>query len=89
MIENTYETVLAIRTVNQLPEVDIHSLVSVERSRIDAGVLCVHSKAKEGYDSLIFDSTVLPTGIECSGDEILPFRKDAYSVSYEKRKKGE
>ncbi|WP_342542321.1 hypothetical protein MHH33_15990 [Paenisporosarcina sp. FSL H8-0542] len=89
MIENTNETVLAIRTVNQLPEVDIHSLVGVEGYRIDAGVLCVHSKAKEDYYSLIFDPTVLPTGIECSDDEIMPFRKDAFAVSYERRIKGE
>lgn len=60
-----------------------------ERTRIDAGVLKIHAKEMSKDDTFIFDPTVLPTGIECSDDEILPFRKDAYAVSYERRRKGE
>ncbi|HLG28388.1 MAG TPA: catalase family peroxidase [Paenisporosarcina sp.] len=60
-----------------------------DRQRLEAGVLCVKARATVTKDNFMFDPTVLPTGIECSDDEILPFRKDAYAVSYERRKKGE
>ena len=60
-----------------------------ERKRIEVGILRVKSKAPVVEDNYVFDPTVLPAGIECSDDEILRFRKDAYSVSYNKRRKGE
>lgn len=60
-----------------------------DRQRLEAGVLRVKTKSTVDQDNLVFDPTVLPTGIECSDDEILPFRKDAYAVSSERRKKGE
>ncbi len=59
------------------------------RQRINAGLLRVKTKAVVNQDYFVFDPTVLPTGIECSDDEILPFRKDAYAVSYKRRKKGQ
>jgi catalase len=60
-----------------------------DRQRINAGVLRVKTKTIGDQDHFVFDPTVLPPGIECSDDEILPFRKDAYAVSYERRKKGQ
>ncbi len=60
-----------------------------DRRRIEAGVLRIKAKASVGEDHIIFDPTVLPTGIETSDDEILPFRKNAYAVSYDRRIKGE
>lgn len=60
-----------------------------ERKRIEAGVLQVKSKADIVEDHFVFDPTVLPKGIECSEDEILLFRKDAYAISYNRRRKGE
>ena len=60
-----------------------------ERQRIEAGVLQVKRKAIVEHDHFIFDPTVLSPGIECSDDEILPFRRDAYAVSFERRKKGQ
>ncbi|MBE3102617.1 MAG: catalase family peroxidase [Bacilli bacterium] len=60
-----------------------------ERQRIKAGVLRVKLIASDIEDNFIFDPTILPPGIECSDDEILPFRKDAYAISYERRRKGE
>lgn len=60
-----------------------------DRQRIEAGVLRVKTKVHSGENNIMFDPTILPKGIECSDDEILPFRKDAYAVSYERRKKGQ
>ncbi|WP_075618688.1 catalase family peroxidase [Paenisporosarcina indica] len=60
-----------------------------ERTRIEAGILRVKSKAPVVVDHYVFDPTVLPAGIECSDDEILRFRKEAYSESYNRRIKGE
>ena len=60
-----------------------------ERTRIEAGVLRIKTKFSVAEDHYVFDPTVLPKGIECSEDKILLFRKDAYAVSYERRKKGE
>jgi len=60
-----------------------------ERQRIEAGILRVKTKVHSDENNIMFDPTILPTGIECSDDEILPFRKDAYAVSYERRKKGQ
>jgi catalase len=60
-----------------------------DRKRIEAGVLQVKSKADVVEDHFVFDPTVLPQGIECSEDEILLFRKDAYAISYNRRRKGE
>jgi len=60
-----------------------------DRQRIEAGVLRVKTKVSTDEKNLMFDPTILPTGIECSDDKILPFRKNAYAVSYERRKKGQ
>lgn len=60
-----------------------------ERKRIEAGILRVKAKANVEEDHYVFDPTVLPQGIECSDDEILQFRKDAYAVSYERRRNGQ
>ncbi len=59
------------------------------RQRIDAGVLSIKRIATEVSDDIVFDPTVIPNGIECSDDEILLFRKHAYTVSHERRSKGE
>lgn len=59
-----------------------------DRKRIEAGVLRVKARASVVEDHYVFDPTVLPKGIECSDDEILKFRKDAYSVSYDRRRNG-
>ncbi len=60
-----------------------------DRKRIDAGILSIRGKATEVSDDIVFDPTVVPNGIECSDDEILVFRKHAYTESYERRSKGE
>lgn len=60
-----------------------------DRKRIDAGVLSIRGKASEVSDDIVFDPTVVANGIECSDDEILLFRKHAYTVSHERRSKGE
>ncbi|MDX1772210.1 MAG: catalase, partial [Planococcaceae bacterium] len=60
-----------------------------DRKRIDAGVLSINRIATEVSDDIVFDPTVVPKGIECSDDEILLFRKHAYTVSHERRSKGE
>ena len=60
-----------------------------ERQRIEAGVLRVKTKLSVEEDHFVFDPTILPEGIECSEDKILRIRKDAYAVSYDRRKKGE
>jgi len=60
-----------------------------DRERIEIGMLRVTAKHSVVEDPYVFDPTDLPKGIECSEDEILLFRKDAYAVSYERRKKGE
>ena len=58
------------------------------RKRIDAGLLILQNKSLV-KDDILYDPTILPTGIECSDDEILLFRKNAYAVSYGRRIKGE
>jgi catalase len=60
-----------------------------ERNRIEAGVLTLKGKAAIDSDDLLFDPTIVPSGIECSDDEILMFRKHAYAVSHERRIQGE
>ncbi|WP_019415459.1 catalase family peroxidase [Paenisporosarcina sp. TG20] len=62
---------------------------SKERRRIRAGVLRVKSIASANLNYIVYDPMILPTGIECSDDKILSFRKNAYSISSEKRLKGE
>ena len=60
-----------------------------DRKRINAGILSIKGIATEVSDDIVFDPTVVASGIECSDDEILLFRKHAYTVSHERRSKGE
>lgn len=62
---------------------------SKERRRIRAGVLRVKSTASVNLNDIVYDPTILSSGIECSDDKILSFRKDAYRISSERRLKGE
>ncbi|TWT02372.1 catalase family peroxidase [Planomicrobium sp. CPCC 101079] len=58
-----------------------------ERKKLTIGRLMVTKKA-ENAESVIFDPTVTTLGIECSEDRILNFRKEAYSISHERRTNG-
>ncbi|PSL40405.1 catalase [Planomicrobium soli] len=58
-----------------------------ERKKLTIGRLMITGKA-ENAESTIFDPTAVTEGIECSEDRILNFRKDAYSVSYDRRTNG-
>lgn len=60
-----------------------------DRKRIDAGLLRVKGKMEVEQDDIVFDPTLLPEGIECSNDQILLFRKKAYTESYNRRVRGE
>ncbi|TWT24772.1 catalase family peroxidase [Planomicrobium sp. CPCC 101110] len=58
-----------------------------DRKKLAIGRLLVTGKA-ESAETVIFDPTVATQGIECSEDRILNFRKEAYSISHDRRTKG-
>jgi catalase len=63
-----------------------------ERKRVELGRLEISSISSSSLADerrLIFDPNNLTAGIEPSGDPILAARSAAYSISYEKRSKGE
>ena len=55
-----------------------------ERQRIIVGHLSIEGIAEQ-LDDMKFDPTVMAEGIRCSEDAILNFRKDAYSISHNRR----
>ncbi|MDN7246736.1 catalase family peroxidase [Planococcus shenhongbingii] len=55
-----------------------------DRRKVTIGQLTLTQLA-ERADSLKFDPTVVTEGIECSEDQILNFRRAAYSISHERR----
>jgi catalase len=61
------------------------------RRRVDAGtceITGLESDRETGGDVLVFDPTRVTDGIELSGDPVLRFRRDAYSVSIARRTGG-
>ncbi|MCM3674929.1 catalase [Peribacillus simplex] len=57
---------------------------SEDKQVITIGHLKVSKKSEVFKDTLMFDPTNIPEGIECSEDRILHFRHSAYAVSYER-----
>ncbi|WP_026695104.1 catalase family peroxidase [Peribacillus kribbensis] len=55
------------------------------RQQIHIGDLFINQKLMPAPDSLLFDPTILPQGIECTPDPILQFRHAAYENSYRRR----
>ncbi len=58
---------------------------SEDKQVITIGHLMISRKSAVSKDTLMFDPTNIPEGIECSEDQILHFRHSAYAVSYERR----
>lgn len=58
------------------------------RTKISIGRLSVISKQTGSPESLLFDPTVVSSGIELSGDPFLKFRHEAYAVSLDRRTNG-
>lgn len=56
-----------------------------ERRRVTVGQLTLSPQLAQDADGQKFDPTVVTEGIECSEDQILHFRKAAYSISQERR----
>ena len=58
------------------------------RRRVNAGRLEIRTLAADqdaGCERRVFDPTHVIDGIECSDDRVLAARRDAYSVSIERR----
>ncbi len=58
---------------------------SEDKQVITIGHLMISKKSEVCKDTLLFDPTNIPEGIECSEDRILHFRHSVYAVSYERR----
>src|SRR5699024_10790748 len=56
-----------------------------DRQTITIGHLSITDKVEVQVNDLLFDPTIVPTGIELSDDPILNFRHDAYAVSFDRR----
>lgn len=56
-----------------------------ERRKVTVGRLEITRKARGETESAVFDPTAVTEGIECSEDEILNFRRPAYSISHGRR----
>jgi catalase len=56
-----------------------------ERRRLVVGRLEITEIDKDADDSIIFDPMKLVDGIEASGDPVLAYRPDVYSLSYARR----
>ncbi|KOF11125.1 catalase [Planococcus glaciei] len=56
-----------------------------ERHKLTVGTLTILPKPAPEADERKFDPTAVTEGIECSEDQILHFRKAAYSISEERR----
>jgi catalase len=70
------------------PTDDATQVWPAERLTIDAGTLVIQSEQPQDSGScrdLNYDPTILPAGIEISGDPLLPARSSAYAVSYMRR----
>jgi catalase len=74
------------------PTDDPTALWPAERKRVELGrleITSVSASSAAEERRLIFDPSNLTPGIEPSGDPVLGARSAAYSLSYEKRSKGE
>src|SRR5699024_6688727 len=56
-----------------------------DRRTITIGHLSITDKVEDQGNDLLFDPTIVPSGIELSDDPILNFRHDAYAVSFDRR----
>jgi catalase len=59
-----------------------------ERQKITIGHLSITNKLKNQADDIVFDPTVMTNGLACTDDPVLHFRRDVYSVSFDRRLKG-
>ena len=74
------------------PTDDPSALWPAERKRVELGrleITSVSASSLADERKLIFDPNNLTPGIEASGDPVLAARSAAYSISYDKRTKGE
>ena len=74
------------------PTDDVTALWPADRPRVEFGRLEVARMSASGIEEerrLVFDPTNLTDGIELSADPILLARSAAYSISYDRRSKGE
>jgi catalase len=74
------------------PTDDPSLLWPAERKRVDLGrleITGISASSLADERKLIFDPSNLTPGIEASGDPILAARSAAYSISYDKRSKGQ
>ena len=55
-----------------------------DREKLTIGYLEIAEEASEA-DAIVFDPTLVSEGIECSEDQILNFRHDAYKISHQRR----
>ena len=60
-----------------------------EREKVTIGRLSITRKTPGAAESVVFDPTILPDGIEASEDAILHFRPQVYGVSKKRRGKQE
>lgn len=59
-----------------------------ERKKITIGHLSITNKLEHHADDIVFDPTVMTNGLACTDDPVLHFRRDVYSVSFDRRSKG-
>src|SRR6266446_10198998 len=74
------------------PTDDVTALWPADRPLVELGRLEITGISQTGADDerrLVFDPTNLTDGIELSADPILLARSAAYSISYDRRSKGE
>lgn len=93
-----YEQELAERTTRSPVSFKLYAIIGEEgdptddptrdwpkdRERIYLGRLVIETPAEEAEQAL-YDPTVMTSGVRCSDDPILQFRRGAYRHSYEKR----
>ncbi|MBM7650563.1 catalase [Bacillus ectoiniformans] len=56
-----------------------------DRKKLRIGTLTITNKRADNAESIRFDPTIVPDGIECSEDPVLIFRSKAYAESYKRR----
>ena len=59
-----------------------------DRTTFAIGHLDIKRKIQQPNDQVVFDPTVVPTGIECSDDPVLHARQDIYAASFKRRING-
>ena len=69
------------------PVDDLTQLWPEDRKLVDAGELVIDRlhEDQDLVDSYVFDPTLMPPGIELSGDPLLHFRSEAYAESHRRR----